>query len=259
VRLLILYCFIVISLIYGATSTTKKIKSSKKDLSAVTSQKKKASRHLDKIAKDIKKAEKEIDFLDKKIDELSKDQNKTEEKYISLKIELKKSTYDFEQTSKELEQKRKKFISLLSEQFSITFAMEQAHAPTRKSIISQEIYKAYKKQNIKMLEALKLDISKLKKHKEDKLYLRNKTQNQIKRIIKKRDNYAQKKEEKKQLLKKLSVDEEKYNAKLSKIADKQNALNATLAKLNILHTKEVEEARKQAAARKEAIRLEKER
>jgi len=61
------------------------------------------------------------------------------------------------------------------------------------------------------------------------------------------------------LLKKLSVDEEKYNAKLTKIADKQNALNTTLAKLNILRKKEVDEARKLAAARKEAIRLEKER
>ena len=256
---LILYCFVVIALVYGATTTTKKIKSSKKDLSTVTTQKKKASRQLDKIAKDIKKAEKEVDFLDKKIDELSRDQHKTEEKYISLKTELKQSTQDFEQTSKELDQKRKKFISLLSEQFSITFAMEQAHAPTRKSIMSQEVYKAYKKQNIKMLEALKSDIRTLKRHKQDKLYLRNKTQNQLKKIIKKRDDYAQKKEQKKKLLIKLSVDEGKYNAKLGKIVDRQNSLNATLAKLNILHTKEVEEARKLAAARKEAIRLEKER
>ena len=255
---LILYCFVVISLVYGST-TIKKIKSSKKDLSAVKSQKKRASRHLDKIANDIKKAEKDIDFLDKKIDELGKDQNKTEEKYISLKRELKKSTHDFKETSRELEQKHKKFISLLSEQFSITFAMDQAHAPTRKSIISHEVYKAYKKQNINMLEALKSDIRKLKKRKEDKLYLRNRTQNQIKKIIKRRENYAQKKKQKKQLLKKLSIDEEKYNAKLGKIADRQNALNATLAKLNILHTQEVEEARKQAAARKEAMRLEKER
>ena len=258
-RSLILYCFVVIALVYGATTTIKKIKSSKKDLSTVTTQKKKASRQLDKIAKDIQKAEKDIDFLDKKIDELSKDQHKTEEKYLSLKKELKQSTKDFEETSKELDQKRKKFISLLSEQFSITFAMEQAHAPTRKSIMSQEVYKAYKKQNIKMLEALKSDIHTLKKRKEDKLYLRNKTQNQIKRIIKKRENYAQKKKQKKKLLIKLSVDEEKYNAKLGKIVDKQNSLNATLAKLNILRTQEVEEARKQAIARKEAIRLEKER
>ncbi len=253
----IFYCFLTISLVYGISSTTKKIKSSKKSLSAVNSEKTKASRRLGKIAKDIKSAEKDIVFLEQKIDELSRDQNKTEAKYISLKKELKKSTRDFEQTSKVLKQKRKKFISLLSEQFSIIFAMEQAHEPTRKSILSQEVYKAYKKQNIKMIEALKSDITTLKKQKEDKLYLRNRTQNQIKNIIKKRESYAQKKLAKKKLLKTLSEDEEKYNAKLQKIVDKQNLLRATLAKLNILQEKEVEEARKRAAARKEAMRLEK--
>ena len=71
--------------------------------------------------------------------------------------------------------------------------------------------------------------------------------------------YAQKKKVKEKLLKKLAIDEEKYNAKLEKIVDKQNSLRATLAKLNILHDQEVEESRKQAAARKEAIRLEKKR
>jgi murein DD-endopeptidase MepM/ murein hydrolase activator NlpD len=246
-------------LLYAATTTTKKINTSKQDLSAVKNQKKKASRHLDKIAKDIQKAEKDIDYLDKKIDLLSKDRVKSEEKYLALKQELKKSTSDFETTSKELDQKRKKFISLLSEQFSITFAMDQAHAPTRESIISHEVYKAYKKQNIQTLESLKSDISALKKRKEDKLYLRNKTKNQINKIIKKREEYAKKKEQKQKVLKKLSVDEEKYTAKLGKIADKQNSINDTLAKLNILHEKEVEEARKQAIARKETIRLEQER
>ena len=70
------------------------------------------------------------------------------------------------------------------------------------------------------------------------------------RIVKKREEYAQKKLAKEKLRKKLSKDEENYNAKLEKIVDKQNSLRSTLAKLNILHTKEVEEARKRAAARK---------
>ena len=255
---LILYCFVAVTLVYSANTTTK-IKSSKKDLSAVASQKRQASSQLGKIAKDIQSAEKDIDFLEVKIDELSRDQNKTEELHLSLKKELKESTKDFELTSKGLSEKRKKFISLLSEQFSLTFAMEQAHEPTRKSIMLQEVYKAYKKQNINMLESLKGDISKLKKLKEDKLYLRNKTKNKLEKISKKRDDYTQKKDQKKKLLKKLSANEEKYNVKLGRIVDKQNSLNSTLAKLNILRGKEVKEARKLAAARKEAIRLEKDR
>ncbi len=255
---LIFYCFIVIALLQGA-STTAKIKNSKSDLSTTASQKKQANRQLGKIAKDIQSAEKDINYLEKKIDELGRDKNKTEEEYKSLKVELKKSKIDFTKTSKDLEQKHKAFISLLSEQFSVIFAMEQAHDPTRKSIISQEVYKAYKKHNAKVLGALKSEISTLKKRKEDKLYLHNKTKNQIKRIVKKRESYAQKKIAKKKLLKRLSTDEEKYNAKLGKIVDKQNSLRTTLAKLNILHAQEVEEARKIAAAKKEAIRLEKER
>ena len=255
----LLFSFMTLSLLFAATATTKKIKDSKKSLSAVKNQKSEASRRLEKIAKDIKNAEKEILFLEQKIDALSRDQNKTEVKYLSLKKELKKSTQDFEQTSKDLQEKREKFISLLSDQFSIIFAMEQAHEPTRKSIISQEVYQTYKKQNIRMIENLKSDIITLKKKKADKLYLRNRTKNQITSIIKKRDSYAKKKETKKKLLKKLAVDEEKYNSKLQKILDKQNSLRSTLAKLNILHTQEVEEAKKQAAARKEAMRIAKER
>jgi len=245
-------------LLYGA-STTSKIKNSKKTLSATSSEKKKANRRLGKIAKDIKSAEKDVVYLEKKIEKLADSKVKTEKKYEKLKKELSTFEQDFAETSQSLERKRKKFISLLSEQFSIVFAMEQAHEPTRKSIMLHEVYTAYKKQNTQSLASLRSDISTLKKRKKSKLYLRNKTKKEIANIIKKRDSYAQKKAAKEKLLKKLSVDEEKYNAKLEKIVDKQNSLRSTLAKLNILQTQEVEEARKIAAAKKEAMRLEKER
>ena len=240
-----------------AASTTSKIKNSKKTLSVTSSAKKKASRRLGKIAKDIKSAEKDIVYLEKKIETLKQSQVKTEEKYETLKKELSTFEKDFEETSRTLDEKRKKFIALLSEQFSIVFAMEQAHEPTQESILAHEVYEAYKKQNAKSLATLRADIVSLKKRKKFKLNLRNKTKKELARIIKKRDAYAQKKVAKEKLLKKLSEDEEKYNAKLEKIVDKQNSLRATLAKLNILHSQEVEEARKIAAAKKEAMRLEK--
>lgn len=254
----IFLCFLAVSLLQGASTTTK-IKDSRKHLSATSSEKKKTSRRLSKIAKDIKSAEKDIVYLEKKIDDLGRDKEKTEKKYETLKSELIKSEKDFKLTSQELDKKRKVFISLLSEQFSIVFAMEQAHEPTRKSILTQEVYKAYKKHNTQVLKTLKKDIIALKKRKKSKLALRNKTQAEIERIIKKRKSYAQQKLKKEKLRKKLSGDEEKYNMKLEKIVDKQNSLRSTLAKLNILRTKEVEEARKRAAAEKEAMRLEKKR
>jgi len=258
VKSLILYFFLAVLFLHGS-NTIKKIKKSEHALSSTQKEQKQANRKLDRIAKDIKKAEKDIAYLEKKLDALGKDQSKTEEEYEALKKELKQSTSEYEKTSKDLDRKRKQFISLLSEQFSIVYAIQQSHEPTRESIIAQEVYKAYKKQNTKMLANLKSEILTLKKRKQDKKYLRNKTLNKINRLIKKKEEYAQKKLAKKKLLKTLGQDEEKYNAKLQKIVDKQDSLRSTLAKLNILQAKEVEEARKQDLARKEAIRLEKER
>ncbi|WP_294956520.1 murein hydrolase activator EnvC [Sulfurovum sp.] len=251
--------FILSALLFGASTTTK-IKTSKKNLSLTMKDRKKTSRQLDKIAKDIKTAEKEIAVLSRKIDELEADQSKNEARYTVLQKELAGSKAAIEKTGRLLKKKKQKFISLLSEQFSVVFAMKQAqHEPTRDSIISSEIYKAYKKLNTQELNVLKKEISALRKRKKTKLALQVKTQKEIQRIVKKREAYAQKKAAKEKLVKKLALDEEKYNAKLAKIEDRQNDLRATLAKLNILHAQEVEEARKRAEARKEALRLERER
>jgi len=258
VKAFIVLCCVSISLIF-ATSTTSKIKSSQKNLSETTSAKKKTSRKLDKIAKDIKFTQKEIVYLEKKIADLEANQEKMQKQHEVLKTELKQSQEELAQTETELNSKAQRFISLLSEQFSIVFAMEHSHEPTQNSIISHEVYSTYKKQNAQMLDVLKKEIIALKKSKKRKEKQRNNRQVEIEEIIKKRESFALKKQEKEKLRKKLSVDEEKYNAKLEKIEDKQNSLRATLAKLNILHDKEVEEARKRAAARKEAMRLEKER
>ena len=121
------------------------------------------------------------------------------------------------------------------------------------------IMKQLKKHNSKIIATLSADIDKLKKQKNDKVVLSNKTKNKINRIVKKRDEYAQKKLAKEKLRKKLSGDEEKYKTKLAKIVDKKNSNRSTLAKLNILHTQEVKEATKRAVAKKEAMRLEKKR
>ncbi len=88
------------------------------------------------MAKNIKSAEKDIVYLESKIDELEADQEKTEQEYEVLKTELSKFEEELTLTSQALEDKRKLFISLLSEQFSIVFAMEQSHEPTRASIMT---------------------------------------------------------------------------------------------------------------------------
>jgi septal ring factor EnvC (AmiA/AmiB activator) len=248
----------IISLSF-ATSTTTKIKKSKNALTSTVKEKKKTSQQLDKIANDIKKTKKELAYIDKRLEELSRDQNKTEQKYKQLKQELSIYKNDIQQTQKELEKKKQEFISLLSEQFSTIFAMQQFHEPTKNAIITKEVYKAYKAQNEKYLKSLKDEIKKLKKHKANRIYLQNRTKKELNKIIAKQDEYIKKKQAKKELLAKLAKDEDRYSAKLAKIEDRQNALRSTLAKLHILREKEVEAARKRAEARRKAILAEKER
>lgn len=257
-RSFVFFCLLAISLVYGA-STTAKIKNSKKDLSATKSAKKKTSRKLDKIAADIKKAEKDINYLEHKLDALEEDQEKTEKEYKKLKTELANSEKTLKTMSKEIETKHKAFIKLLSEQFSVIFAMQQFENPTQKSIISYEVYKAYKEHNAKELKSLKREIATLEKKKQNKRFQQNKTKKAIASIEKKRKSYTQQKKQKEKLVARLSDDEEKYQSKLQNLVDKQSSLRGTLAKLNILHKQEVADARRRAAERREAIRLEKER
>jgi len=251
-------CFISVSLLFS-TATVVKIKKSKTALSSTLKEKKKASRQLDKIASEIKKTKQELAYIDKRLEKLSHEQNQTERRYLQLKEELQTYKNDIENTQHILEDKNKQFLSLLSEQFSTIFAMQQLHEPTRDSIITQEIYKVYKKQNADMLNSIKNDIKKLKRHKQNRIVLRTKTKKELSKIISKKEEYNKQKTKKKKLLAKLEKDEDLYNAKLAKIADRQNALRSTLAKLHILREKEVEEARKRAEARRKAILAERER
>lgn len=259
-RYLIFLLALLLSMSYAEVSTTSiKIKESKKTLSVTSSEKKRTSRKLSKIAQDIKSTEQELSFIEKKIDELDTIQDKTQKKYQSLKEQLNQSKKDYVVTNKSLEAKRKAFVALLSEQFSTIFAMNRAHEPTQKSILTKEVYSAYKKHNAKLLATLKSDMIGLKKQKKDITALYNSLKKDIANIIKEKREYEKKKIIKEELRKKLFEDEENYNIQLSKIEEKQNLLRSTLSKLNILQKKEVEKSRKLAKARREAMRLEKKR
>lgn len=257
-KTLFVWYILAFSLLYGA-STTEKIKDSQKGLSITSTQKKATSQKLEKIAEDIKKAEKEISQLEKKIDVLKADEDKTEKEYATLKSELADAEKSLKKINEETQKKREAFLSLATEQFSIIFALQQLETQTRESVISYELYKTYEKLNETELKRLKQDLIKLEGSQKEKLVLRDKKKSSLNKIIKKRKEYVDKKKKKEAYVKRLQGDEEKYQKKFDNIVDKQNVLRDTLAQLNILHKKEVEEAKKAAAARKEAIRLEKER
>ena len=207
----------------------------------------------------MKGAEKEIDHLENLLSRLGENKEKREKAYDDFKVQLDKSNKALHVTSNSIKKKRKAFVTLLSNQFSVIFAMKQFDNPTKKSIISYEVYKAYKKHNAKDLKRLKSEIAVLKKSKKNKTYRRNQTKKAINSIVKKRERYQDDKSRLEKMIGNLSDDEEKYQNKLQNLVDKQSSLRGTLATLNILRNQEVEEARKRATARREAIRLEKER
>lgn len=255
-RGLLFYGLLSVGLLF-ATSTTTKIANSQKDLHATASAKRATSRKLEKIAKDILATEKDISYLVEKITALGKDREATQKEQNRLKSELGRSQKELSETSETLKQKRQTYLKLLAEQFSVIFAMEQSHEPTQKSIISQEIYHAYKKHNAKVLASLQEEIGLLEVGKKAKLSLHEKMRSRIEYIAKQSAEYQRKRLIKKRLLKRLSADEEHYSAKLEKIEDRQDSLRNTLASLNILQAKEVKDARRRRVARKEAIAFEK--
>ncbi|MCF6245638.1 MAG: peptidoglycan DD-metalloendopeptidase family protein [Sulfurovum sp.] len=254
----ILWTFLAVNIVFGASTSTK-IANSKNDLSKTDAAQKDANRKLEKIAIDMNKADKEISYLDNVLEKLTQDQKKSEDKYAALKVELSNSEETLKKTTKDIEQKKSSFLELLSEQFSVIYTMQQFKSPTEKSIMSYEVYKAYKKQNAQELEALKKEIFSLKKEQKQKQYKYDLTKNAIAVIVKKRKEFIAQKEQKRKLIATLSDDEEKYQNQLQGIVDKQASLRTTLSKLNILQKQEVEESRKRATAKREAIRLEKER
>jgi len=248
----------VLSMLF-ASNTISKIKKSKIELDTTLQEKKKATLQLDKIAAEIKKTKKELAVIDKILEELSQDEISTQKKYKSLKKELDSYQSDIQETQTKLDDKTEKFLTLLSEQFSTIFAMQQVHEPTKESIIYKDIYQAYKKQNEAILKGLSKDIKKLKEYKAKRIKQKDKIEQELQEIIVKQQEYQEQKDKKKKLLVKLEANENMYTTKLAKIADRQNALREKLAQLNILREQEVLEAKKIAEARKRAIAAERER
>jgi murein DD-endopeptidase MepM/ murein hydrolase activator NlpD len=257
VKYISLLSFLFLGLVFGA-STSSEIRKSEKNLSETSTAKQETNRRLGKIAHDIKSAKKDVAEIDVKIDVLSQSQKTTQDKYDIFKVELSGHDEDLNTSMEDLLKKKEKFITLLSQKFSITFAMNQGHEPTERAVILYEVYATYKKQNAEALSSLATEIASLKLSQSSKVEERAKIAKEIMFLVKEQQSLAKEKENKVEILEKLSTYEEKYNAKLEKIVDRQYSLRETLSTLNILREKEVKVSQKIAYAKKEAIRKAKE-
>ena len=243
----------------AAPSTIKKIKDSKSHLNQSVQKQKEMSQQLDMIANNIKKAEKENVKLNRKLEVLSHEYSQNETAYQESKKKLAEYEKKLSEINRKIKEKNKRYINLLSQQVSVIYAMRQIHEPTEESIIKQEVYRLYKKQNDKELAALKKQIDKRKAEKRKITRNRKIVKKKIDRLAKQRKEYKEKSRSKEKLLKKLASDEVAYRKKLQKTMDEQSALRSTLADLNILRKKEVEEERQREAEQKAAMLAEEKR
>jgi len=249
---------LIIYMIYGlevwaVPSTEKKIKNSVMSLDKSVKKQKVVATQLDKIAKDIDRANRENRELNKKLEKLSQEFDSNKKIYQASKIELEQYDKSLDEINKKLKEKKRKFIEILANQSSIIYAMSQSHEDTRESIVMKEVYQLLRKQNDIDLAKLKKQIDQKATIKREIIEKRTSAKKIIDRITKLRREYEKKRNIKKDLLKKLSNSENQYQSKLQKTLDEQTALRSTLAELNILHKKQVEEEKRIIAQQKAAM------
>lgn len=250
----VVLALMILFALVNAASINSKIQTSQKKLSQVEKKKSATSAKLSEIIKDIKKAKSESKLYDKRIDKLSKQKDTNAVLYKKSKVKLNEYNKLYRETDREIKQKNMRFLSLLSNQFGVIFAMQKIDKNTQKSVIYREIYQHYKTKNIQELEELKAEIAKWRSKQNQITQKRKDIRHTMTKIEKQRAEYKREKRNKKRLLEKLASDEELYRKKLQGIMEQQGSLRNTLAKLNILKEKEVAKARAEERARSNALK-----
>ncbi len=230
-RILIFVLFI--SLLFSS-SIDRKIKQKKKELQSKQNQYNRMDIKLSSIAKKIidakvekSKLDKKLKVLEKKITSSQSIYNDLNRKKIAVDIELRK-------LSDSIEDKQDKFISLVADKFSMALVLEELKKPTPKSVMLQEAYKVYAKENNKEIDKIKNDIEELNS-KEDFFRIKQvKLQKEINIYKRDRDEYSVKKSEKEKIIKRLAVDRAIYKRRFNAIRASRRALQRKLNKLEIV-------------------------
>jgi murein DD-endopeptidase MepM/ murein hydrolase activator NlpD len=215
-------------------SSSSSIESKKAKLREQNREYNRLDRKLSQIAEDIIKTKKELKKLAKKLIFLEKRINKTQASYESLNQKKAEVDRELERLSKEIEKKQDEFISLIADKFSIALVLEELKQPTPKSVMLQEAYKIFAKENSKELESIKKEIDRLKER--ENFYI--KKQSELKREIdllqKDRDEYLTKKKREEKLLRELAYDKKIYKKKFDEVRATRRALQRELRRLRIV-------------------------
>jgi len=230
-----IFLFVVLSLsLLFSTSIDKKIKLKKRQLHAKEIEYNKMDKKLSTLAKKIIDAKAQSAKLDKMLSQSKKNIRENQEKFNELSAKKKVLDKAINKLNKKIEAKSEKFIELVADKFSMALVLDEIKKPTPQSVMIQETYKVYAKENEKKIENLKNDIEKLN---EKESYLITKQQNlqiEIRDYKAKIEEYQAQKDKKTELIKELARDKAIYKKRFDKIRASRRALQRKLAKLKII-------------------------
>jgi septal ring factor EnvC (AmiA/AmiB activator) len=230
---IILSALLFLSLLFSS-SLDSKIKQKKKQLIIKKNQYKKMDRELSSVAKKILTAKKEQSSLSKRLVSLEENIKNNEQKYLTLQKEEKVLSGSLRKINKVIGDKHDKFVALIAKNFSMSLALEELNQPTKKSVMMQEVYEVYAKNNNQSIKRLNRDISGLERKKfrlkEKKFTLKE----EIDIYRNERLEYQIKKKDKDKIIVNLARDKAIYKKRFNKIKASRRSLERKLAKLKII-------------------------
>jgi len=242
-RKIFLFVTLSLSLLFS-TSIDKKIKIKKRELHSKQIEYNKMDKKLSSLAKKIIDAKAQSAKLDKMLSQSKKNIRDNQRKFNELSAKKKVLDKEINELNKNIEAKREKFIELVADKFSMALVLDELKKPTPQSVMLQETYSVYAKENEKKIENLKNDIEKLNKKES---YFLNEQQNlqiAIRDYKTKMQEYQAQKAKKTKLIKELARDKAIYKKRFDKIRANRRALQRKLAKLKIIKQDRADERRR---------------
>ncbi len=253
------YLFVALfySLILYAASPKalfKQIEESKSSLAVSKKEKKIISKQLQKIADEIKKHEKEIAALNEKLKKLDASLKMEEQKYNEAQREIHGINEMLKELDKDINERKREFAKKLSKQLGRVVAQNKMQQKDEKSVVLEEVYSRYKDFNQKELLKLSRNIEQKNALRKNLIQRRDEIANSIKDVKAQKDVYKKETAIKRQLLKKLAKDQERYSKKLKGIFKRQTILRLTLTKLNLIQEDAAKAAKERERELKKRIR-----
>ena len=236
-RSITLLLLLVLSPLF-CSSIDKKIKSKKRELSSKNIEYNKMDRKLSTVAKKIIDAKAERSKLNSKLNSLEENIKKNQSKFNELSSKKKALDIALSKLNGDIEDKRDKFVSLVTEKFSMSLVLEELGKPTHESVMMQEAYGVYAKDNDIEIEKLKEDIENLKLKEESYIDKQSHIKSSIGSYKKERVDYEDKKTKKTKIIKELARDKAIYKKRFDRIRASKRALQKKLSKLKIVKQEE---------------------